>query len=229
MAAGLDLGPLKTADRRRSRRQPTGGVPGAVVGGREQALDLAHEAIRTLENAQAALAVLPSFLGADGPRHYFLGMQNPAELRGTGGLIGYFAVLTADHGKLTMSDPERLRRPGPAGRRRPHAGPHLQGVRRTIRPHAAAGFFANVNVDPDLPTTAKVILDLYEARKGRRLDGVVMVDPVGLGMILKGIGPMRLPRGRRGRGAAQPGATGQGRRADDDRRLRRSGWALEGA
>ncbi|WP_396229763.1 DUF4012 domain-containing protein, partial [Frankia sp. CpI1-P] len=41
-------------------------------------------------------------LGANGPRTYFIAFQNNAEIKGTGGLLGVFGVLTANHGKVDL-------------------------------------------------------------------------------------------------------------------------------
>ena len=65
---------------------------------------------RQLHAGSLILDGLPSFLGADGPRHYFFGASNPAELRGTGGLIGAYAILTIDGGRLSFSDFRRSSR-----------------------------------------------------------------------------------------------------------------------
>lgn len=46
------------------------------------------------------------------------------------------------------------------------------------------GSLSNVNVDPDVPTSGEVLLDLYELRTGLRLDGVVFLDPIGLATLL---------------------------------------------
>ena len=62
--------------------------------------------------------------------------------------------------------------------------------------HIAGGaILQSVNADPDLPTVAPVLLDLYSARSGRRdLDGVVLVDPVFLAAILDATGgPIEVP------------------------------------
>ena len=59
---------------------------------------------RQLHAGSLILGGLPAFLGADGPRHYVFGASNPAELRGTGGLIGAYAILTVDQGRLSFSD-----------------------------------------------------------------------------------------------------------------------------
>ena len=62
--------------------------------------------------------------------------------------------------------------------------------------HIAGGaILQSVNADPDLPTVAPVLLDLYSARSGRGdLDGVVLVDPVFLAAILDATGgPIEVP------------------------------------
>ena len=41
-------------------------------------------------------------LGADGPRTYLLAVQQPAEARGTGGLLGAYAVLRAEQGVVSV-------------------------------------------------------------------------------------------------------------------------------
>jgi hypothetical protein len=52
--------------------------------------------------------------------------------------------------------------------------------------------FSNVNLDPDLPSVARVALDLYELQTGDVLDGMVLLDPLGLQRLLEATGD-RLP------------------------------------
>src|SRR5690606_16939145 len=49
-------------------------------------------------------AVLPTFLGGDEPRSYLVGAAALSELRGSGGLLGSFSILTADDGHLSFDD-----------------------------------------------------------------------------------------------------------------------------
>lgn len=66
----------------------------------------------SLTNARSALAEhLPGFLGAKESRRYLIGAQNPAELRGTGGLIGAIGELTVHDGAARRRD-RGLRHPG---------------------------------------------------------------------------------------------------------------------
>jgi hypothetical protein len=175
-------------------------LPAPLADARRDALELADATIATLERARDALGALPGFLGVEGPRRYLLGMQTPAELRGTGGLLAYYAEVTADDGRLSLGESDAQ-----AEATEPETGylfdqgtrgepvPTGEEFERRYGHTTAASNFQNVNFDPDLPTTSRVLLDLYEARTGDRLDGVILVDPVALGLVLEPIGSVSLP------------------------------------
>jgi hypothetical protein len=200
--AGLPLERL--VDARDALAQPRAAwLPEAVSGGRQDVLTLADEAIGTVERARALTEALPPFLGADGPRSYFVGLQTSAELRGTGGLIGFWGVLSVDQGRVRFGETEdydpfddagdpvgetrtsRINSIGLSLRNPPDVDPDY---------YARYGFaggarsFPNINLDPDLPTTAKAALDLFELQTGERLDGVILLDPVGLEALLRATG-----------------------------------------
>src|SRR5918996_1390649 len=59
---------------------------------------------RAVVGADALIGALPSFLGADETKRYFVAAQNPAELRGTGGLIGSYTILTVERGRLQLGE-----------------------------------------------------------------------------------------------------------------------------
>jgi hypothetical protein len=210
---GLPLDQLAAA-RDRLRVADPAWAPEELLDGRLRTLELADETLVTLERGRELLTALPGFLGADGPREYFLGVQTPAELRGTGGLIGYFAVLTIDDGRFQLGASEAYDElpgdelPGddlPGDEDGAGAGAVTQrigtlggdpadgaAVDRDFAAQyghvAAAGNFSNVNVDPDLTVTAPVALDLFEVRTGRALDGMVLLDQVALGDLLTAVG-----------------------------------------
>ena len=182
----------------------TGWVPQVLLDARADTLDLADRAIVTVDRARAVTSALPGFLGAESPRRYFVGVQTSAELRGTGGLIGFWGVLTADAGQLRFGESEVYEAfddvDGPPGesaieRIGSLVGPLDEGVDADpayldrYGRVAGASFFSNVNLDPDLPTTARVALDLYELRTGEDLDGMILLDPAGLQRLLVVIGP----------------------------------------
>jgi hypothetical protein len=200
LLAGLPLERLTEARARLAAAEPRW-APGQVLEGRADTLMVASEVIGSVERGRALLSALPTFLGEQGQRRYFLGVQTPAELRGTGGLIGYYAVLEAEAGRLELAQSgvydtfEDLEDDAPTtGTIGQLAGDVTDGVpvsdeyAARYAHTASPAFFSNVNVDPDLPTTAPIMLGLFEKRTGERLDGVVLVDPVAMEMILRAIG-----------------------------------------
>ncbi|MFA9432857.1 DUF4012 domain-containing protein [Egicoccus sp. AB-alg2] len=176
-----------------------GWMPQELVDGREQSLTAADQVLDLIGNGQQLLSALPGFVGAEEPRRYFLGVQTPAELRGTGGLIGYYAVLQVEDGRFELlgSDVYDALDDGDS----PATGMigQLHGEvtqAATVDPEfaeryghvAAAGHFSNVNVDPDFPTTADVALNLYEVRTGESLDGMILIDPIAMEYLLTAMG-----------------------------------------
>ena len=195
-------------------------APAEVRAARTQLLGLAQPLVPTLTTARDVARGLPVMLGAQGPRRHLVAVQTSAELRGTGGLIGVLAVLEADGGELRLGEPrafdaieaERAAQTGTAAGGADGADgagpadpvlltlPSGAGVRLDPAFAARYGFtgptrgLSNVNVDPDVPTTGEVLLDLYEARTGQRLDGVVLLDPVALQALMVALdATLRLP------------------------------------
>lgn len=198
LMASLPVERLATArDRLAAPRE--GWLPAVVADGRSDTLTLADETLATLQRAEALTSALPEFLGAEGPRRYFVGMQTSAELRGTGGLIGFWGVLSIDDGRVDFGsgetyDPvddadrpeeetgvDRIRTIGLSPINPPDVDEAFLGRYATT---AAARSFPNINLDPDLPTTSKAILDLFELQTGERLDGVVLLDTPGVQRLL---------------------------------------------
>src|SRR5207247_7758630 len=73
------------------------------------ALPIFDQALPVIRAADGMIKALPTFAGMDGARHYFLAPQNPTELRGTGGLISAYAILTIDHGSISVGPFEDIR------------------------------------------------------------------------------------------------------------------------
>jgi len=149
------------------------------------------KAQRVLRAAEALSRALPPFLGRDGPRRYFFGAQTPAELRGTGGLIGAYSILTVDGGRLQFGpflpiqgladvSAEEIAAPNPSYERR-------------YDRFGSAGFWLNVNLTPDFPSAAQAIETLYEKVEGVPLDGTIVADPFALQALLEVVGPVEVP------------------------------------
>jgi hypothetical protein len=147
--------------------------------------------------AQQAVAVAPAMLGGSGIRHYFVIFTTEAETRGLDGILGNWAVLRADQGRLTISAHGRAddlsRRPG--ADKRVVTGPP-EYVER-YEPFEVGRYFQDVTLSPDLPDVAQVVRQLYTGAYphmgGTRIDGVMMVDPYALAALLQITGPVNLP------------------------------------
>lgn len=150
------------------------------------------EAARTAKGARLALPLLPAILGGDGPRRYFLAVQNPAEARATGGYVGSFGEISAINGKVELA---RFGRKGEltqsnGSRPRPPFPPEYEARYSRFSPQTEWG---NINVSPDLPTVTRVIAGLYPVSGGDKIDGVIAIDPAGLAALIRVVGPVSVP------------------------------------
>lgn len=146
------------------------------------------------EAAQAAdiIELAPDILGASGRRQYFIAFVTPSELRGSGGFMGSYGVLTADAGRLrlTRSGPiAELIEAAPPGTRKLTGPPDYLARYGRFRPQDR---FQDVTFSPDFPADAQVIEELYPQSGGTRLDGVLQVDPYALAALLEFTGPIPL-------------------------------------
>ncbi|HEX8098812.1 MAG TPA: DUF4012 domain-containing protein, partial [Actinomycetota bacterium] len=165
-----------------------GMLPGSVANARHQGLAQLGALDRTLSLSAAMMRRLPGFFGANGPKRYFFGAQSPAELRGTGGLIGTYAILTMKNGRPEFSQFRPI-----------EALPNYElgaitapspDYARNYNQFGGAGFWLNINMTPDFPTAAGAILKLYAKGTGDSLDGVVLADPFALKSLLDVTGPV---------------------------------------
>lgn len=156
-----------------------------------QLVEQLQEGEDALTAAEGLARALPPFLGAEDRRRYFFGAANPAEVRGTGGLIGSYAILTADGGELELSEFATTGKL-PVLASEDVAAPNEDFARRYDQ-FGGAGFLSNINMTPDFPSAAVAIENHYERATGERLDGVVVVDPFALEALLELTGPARVP------------------------------------
>ena len=133
-----------------------------------------------------ALPMIAHMLGSDGPRTWFVALQNLAEARGTGGLVGAYAVLRTNKGKVTLVEAN--------SRKHLDAGPAIpdgdlpQEFQQLWGSDATE--WAGLNLSPHFPYTAQLILDGWKARGGVPLDGVVAIDQTAVAALLAGTGPV---------------------------------------
>ena len=146
------------------------------------------EARGQLSRATALMDVLPSMMGAEGPRRYLVAFLSNATARPSGGSIGLYGIVETRAGAsrlLTVAPfaltegltPALLRRAGVDPQ-----GPVLaQGA--SIEP--------TINSSPHFPEVARGLLAVFERSTGRTLDGVMAVDPIALGEFTTATGPLR--------------------------------------
>jgi hypothetical protein len=162
-----------------------------VADGVREFQPLLEEARGATGTAAALTRSLPSFLGEDGPKRYFVAAQNPAELRGTGGLIGSYSILVIRNGTLEFGDfrpvseldtvpPERVEPPNP-------------DYAEVWDRFSSRGYWSNINMTPDFPSASVAIERLYEETEGDRLDGVIATDPFALAELLRVVGAVDVP------------------------------------
>jgi hypothetical protein len=145
-----------------------------------------------MHSASQILLNLPAFLGEGRSARYFFGAQNPAKLRGTGGIIGVYAILTISDGRFSFREflpTEHLPTLDPEAVPAPNAdyADNYELFRGGGR------FRSAINVIPDFPSAAQAILNGYEQATGERLDGVILAAPFALQALLGAVGPVELP------------------------------------
>jgi hypothetical protein len=173
------------------RATPSSLIPAIVADARFQAEEQMVLASRSLDAAALLVEGLPEFAGADGPRRYLVIAESPSEQRGTGGIWGAYAILTADDGSLSfgrfspiLTLPEA--RPGQV----PAPSPDY---RRNWDAYGGAGSWRDMNMTADFPSAARAALSTYEFGTGERLDGVIVADPFAVAELLRVTGPAVIP------------------------------------
>lgn len=164
---------------------------GVVDDARVQLENQTHDLSGLLTNTYIASRIVPSMMGADGPRSYFLAFQTNAEARGTGGLLGGFGIVRADNGTARV-DTLGSNRELEFAEQPIDLGPEynaLWGPRNTTTD------FRNSNASPHFPYAGQIWSSMWAEQTGEKLDGAIATDPIALGYILDATGPVTLADG----------------------------------
>ena len=187
--------PLDIAVRRltqltaRADRLPRTWTLSQVVIARDRAVAQLQRLSGIVHTADDIGRIGPAMLGETAPRFYFVAVENNAESRGTGGLVGAFLILRADHGRL------RVVRSGSdldlhnAGRPVLDLG---RAFDRLYRPYGSDTVWANSNISPHLPYAGQIWAALWQRQTGQHVDGALTLDPVALSDLLAATGPFRV-------------------------------------
>lgn len=161
----------------------------ALVGPVRSGVDQVAEVMAA---AAPAVELLPTLLGADGPRNYLLVFQNNAETLALGGSAAAQTLINVDNGAITM---------GAQG----NSGSYQNGTAVDVPvDQSAIDLYSSYLVDhintsmsrPDWPTAAQIMRAWWQRDiSPDQIDGVISIDPLALQRILIATGPIPLVTG----------------------------------
>jgi hypothetical protein len=171
------------------------GRSGGLTAARAEAVGAVSTILPTVDSMRLATRLVPDMLGGAGVRRYLLIVQNPAQSRANGGVLGGFGVITASAGHVSLegiSGNDTLPGPSAGGAGPPPLPPNLAALYGEFTPDR---LWANANVTPDYPTAARFYTGLFQAATGQRVDGTISLDPETLSYLLAATRPAVLPDG----------------------------------
>lgn len=132
-----------------------------------------------------ASVLLPSMLGGEGPRNYVLAMQNNAELRSSGGIIGSIALLHAENGTVSLvQQASTLDFPSL------DEGLPVSDSTLALFEDRPGRYLQNITSIPDFAEAAPTIAARWQGRFGGQIDGVIAVDSLVAANLMKATGDL---------------------------------------
>ncbi len=175
------------------RKSPGSFLVGPVANARTLLLAQLGSLQAEVHSSSSILQGLPTFLGQDAPRNYLLTAQDPAEQRGTGGVIGAYTILTVDNGRFSFAPFKPIQSlPIPPLNQVP--APSAEYAKNYNQFRSGERFWLAINLTPDFPTAAQAILNAYKVAEGVQLDGVIFTDPFALKALLRVEGATEIPK-----------------------------------
>lgn len=157
----------------------------------DQLIGVVDSTSDTVDGLSTAAQVLPSMLGGDNPRTYLLLSLNNAELRASGGIPGALAVVKANDGALSLG----ARSSATAIGQFSQPVLPLTGEEKTLYKNILGTYMQDVTFTPDFARSGELAAEMWKKKTGQSVDGVISVDPVALGYILKATGPITTSSG----------------------------------
>jgi hypothetical protein len=128
--------------------------------------------------------------GADAPKRYMIAFQNSAEARGTGGILGAFAIVDLNKGAFSV-----VRTGSNAVLYSQKEIPYTVPLEYYKLYGKNPAILQNSNLSPHFPYGAEIWMGLWKKQFGEQLDGVIAVDPSALSYVLQATGPITLANG----------------------------------
>jgi hypothetical protein len=147
----------------------------------------AHSLLQTID---ALATAAPSLLGTDHPANYLVEILDETELRGGGGFMGNYGIVTVSGGRV-----------GSANVRDTYLldGPYLAGHTRPFPPNYAWFRLAptmglrDSNLAPDFAYNAQLAEQILTEEGGQSVQGVLAITPALIARLLKITGPVLVP------------------------------------
>lgn len=153
---------------------------------RQEFLAAADRAELNATNLADGMRLATGFWGPTGSKRYLVVLQNPAELRGTGGLIGEYGVIVAtpDGPQLTSLAPFRQFNAALG------AGVPTPPTLAAYSTFGVGQDLTDANIPPDFPSVGRLLVSLYRRASGASVQGIIAVDPLALADLLQVTGPI---------------------------------------
>jgi hypothetical protein len=142
------------------------------------------------DEAVATIRASSWLAGADAPKRYMIAFQNSAEARGTGGILGAFAIVDMNKGAFSV-----VRTGSNAVLYSQQEIPYTVPLEYYKLYGKNPAILQNSNLSPHFPYGAEIWMGLWKKQFGEQLDGVIAVDPNALSYVLQATGPIKLANG----------------------------------
>jgi uncharacterized protein Usg len=132
----------------------------------------------------------PILLGDNKPKQYLVAFQNTAEARGTGGILGAYALIEINNGDIKIlktGSNAALQSNKEIPIKMPDEFMRIYGKNPAI--------WQNSNLSPHFPYGAQIWMASWQKQYGGKLDGVIGIDPTAISYILKATGDVKLASG----------------------------------
>ncbi len=157
-----------------------------VEGALTQLTDAVDEMQPLVGPAKEIIGILPTALGAEAPRNYLMVFQNNAESRGTGGNPAAIVMITADQGRISITQQASS---ADFKNGRPEPVIALNPETEDLYGSKIGRYVMDTTLSPDFTETAGLIRAFWAESFGTPVDAVVSFDPVALSYLLAATGP----------------------------------------